>query len=471
MKKYLLLPILFILTAAIVSAANYTVEVTSIRDNIKIDETAQFLVIITNELKTIKNIRIYSPEVEWSIPPQTIKAYPETETSIKLIITPTKYIGPGMYGIKINFKEEGTDELVERIVFVNVKPPGEAVGGYVPSVDMDVRMGEEIDPREPVIITIVLKNQNVLNLTDLKIRIRSDLEAFNIEQEVQLSPLEEKGIELTYELDPLQEPGSYKLSFEVLKGKKVIESAAPKTIEIISFTPDFKEEIEKTSTFFKTVTAITYTSQSNVKDSQLIKIPTGLLKRLFTLTDPESRLVKEAGKRYFVIDLELDPGQAKTIYITTNYRILFYVAIVVIIGLIIYFMFKSPVRIRKGVSDVKMKEGGISEVKVMLEITNASKRPIKNITIVDYVPNISEISKEFVEGTLKPTRVLKHEKKGTILKWELAEMAAGEDRLVSYDIISKLSILGNFRLPRAKVVFKRKGKEIHVYSNSLGVSA
>ena len=104
-------------------------------------------------------------------------------------------------------------------------------------------------------------------------------------------------------------------------------------------------------------------------------------------------------------------------------------------------------------------------------VKNISNKKITNVTVVDYIPNIADISKEFVEGTLKPSKVLVHQKKGTILKWELSEIAPGEERLISYDLKSKLSIIGNFKLPRAKVVFKKGKREIISYSNSLGVNA
>ncbi|MBN2367544.1 hypothetical protein JXC34_00870, partial [Candidatus Woesearchaeota archaeon] len=171
------------------------------------------------------------------------------------------------------------------------------------------------------------------------------------------------------------------------------------------------------------------------------------------------------------IELALEPGESKTVIVTESYRIPFVILIIAIIFAILYYKLKSPVKIRKGISDIKIVEGGVSELKVMLSITNTSKKRIKNVNIMDYVPNIADISKEFVEGTLRPSQVLMHKTKGTVLKWGLEEMAPGEDRLVSYNIKSKLSIIGNFRLPRAKVIFKLKGKEVHAYSNSLGVNA
>ena len=108
---------------------------------------------------------------------------------------------------------------------------------------------------------------------------------------------------------------------------------------------------------------------------------------------------------------------------------------------------------KTNITETRINEGGISKIKIVLEIKSISKKPIKNLTVVDYIPNISDISKEFIEGTLRPSQMLLHKKKGTILTH------------------SKLSIIGNFRLPRAKVIFKRNKKEVHSYSNSVGVNA
>ncbi len=155
--------------------------------------------------------------------------------------------------------------------------------------------------------------------------------------------------------------------------------------------------------------------------------------------------------------------------VTTSYRSIVYVLAFVISILILMYVTRSPVKIRKGIAEIKTKEGGISSLKVILQVTSLVKKPIKNVTIVDYVPSIAHLEKEFIQGTLRPTKILKHEKKGTILKWEIGELGPKEDRLISYNISSKLSIIGSFRLPRAKVLIREKNKEKHVYSNSLGV--
>ena len=68
------------------------------------------------------------------------------------------------------------------------------------------------------------------------------------------------------------------------------------------------------------------------------------------------------------------------------------------------------------------------------------------IEIVDKIPNIADLEKGLSIGTLHPTKILKHERKGTIIKWLIEQLDAGDERVISYKIKSHLSILGEFRL-------------------------
>lgn len=472
MKKGLLFIVMLLLIATLAYAQNFTVDISTIRDQINTDQSAQFLVTVYNEQPKTIQVKAYSPQVEWTIPTSVLDVPGSSKKELKLVITPTKYTNPGTHQININVKDLYTGELVETPILIDLRPPGEAISTYLPSIDVEASMPEKIDPNNEVLVSVNLENQNLLNLSNITLRIRSDLENLNTEETVSLDSLGRKIVELTYRLSPIEKPGVYVVYFDILKNNKVISTAEPKNIEIIIVEKDFAEETEETKSFLKTTTANIYTSDSNVIHTQTIKISTNRFKELFSNTEPKSdNVISENSKRYYIYDVKLDPGQSIIIFVNTNYRILLYASIVIIIGLILYLKYKSPVNIRKNISNFSMKEGGLSKIKIMLEIKSTAKKPIKKITIVDYVPNIADVSKEFTEGTVKPTKILQHSTKGTILKWEFDEIDPGEDRLISYNITSKLSIIGNFKLPRAKVVFKRNKKEVHVFSNSLGVSA
>ena len=473
MKKILPFFIILILSFSIAVAADYDISIIPVKDKITPAQTAKFLVTIaSNSTKIEKFTATLSPaEVRWSMLPETVRVYPSSKESFDLIITPTKSIIPGPYGVKVNFRREQPEELTEETVFINVQPESEIVSKYKPSLKADVDMPISITPNKKLTVRVDVENQNVLNLTDLQIKISSDLKTLNTERVINLAPLEEKVLDFTYELNPLQEPGDYRVSFELLKDNQTIETFSTRVLTVLEIKPGFEKEEKEKLSLLKLTKELTYTSSSNVKDAQKITIPIGLFEKWFTSSIPEAEYFKEEGKRFIGWDLELEPGQSKTIFITVNYRPILYVIVLIIIIIVLYYVYKSPVIIKKGVSDVSTKEGGISQIRLMLEITNNSKKSISNVTIIDYVPNIATLEKTYIEGTLKPSKILHHEERGTILKWELPELAPGEDRLISYNIKSKLSILGNFKLPRAKVKFKHRGKESVSYSNTLGISA
>jgi len=471
MKKYLLFTIILILSTLAVSAEDFDVEITPDSMDIYLEESAEFEISITNNLKSIQNFRVYSSEIEWDVPAIDVKIYPESEVVEKLVISPTKYVTLDRLskGVTIKVRREEPEELVEKVVYINIKSPGQAISEYLPSVRMTYEMADTIDPKDPITIKVTLENQNILNLTDLMINIRSDIPIFNTKQNVQLKPLETKDVEFKYNLDPLQAPGSYKLYFELFKGDKIIEITEPKVIEVGKISHDLLEEIKKETAFFKTVVEAKYTSSSNVKEIKKIKIPINWVKGLFTETMPESEELKEDGKKYLAVNLELNPGESKTVYITTDYRPVFYAIVTILFIVLLFYITKSPVNIRKGIAEIKKEEGGISSLKIMLQIKSISKKPIKHVDIIDNIPSIAELHREFIPGTLKPTKIQKHPKKGSILTWNIGEMGPKEERIISYNIKSKLSILGSFKLPRAKIIIKSKGKEKHVYSNIVGI--
>jgi hypothetical protein len=55
---------------------------------------------------------------------------------------------------------------------------------------------------------------------------------------------------------------------------------------------------------------------------------------------------------------------------------------------------------------------------------------------------------------MQPDKILMHKTKGTVVKWRIDELDAGEERIIKYDMKSKLNILGSFTLPSTKVRYK-----------------
>ena len=124
-----------------------------------------------------------------------------------------------------------------------------------------------------------------------------------------------------------------------------------------------------------------------------------------------------------------------------------------IIGFIIYYLLRSPVVIRKEAFTVGITDEGISEIKVLLHLKNRTERKFEKAVLIDRIPDIVVVSKEIAPGTLPPTSVYRHEKEGTIVKWELGIIEKREERIISYRIKSKLAIIGGVRLPATLLKF------------------
>jgi hypothetical protein len=107
-----------------------------------------------------------------------------------------------------------------------------------------------------------------------------------------------------------------------------------------------------------------------------------------------------------------------------------------------------------------------------MAIINRSKYNVLDLLITDKLPSLVDLHKDFEEGTLRPSSILKHDKKGTIMKWQIRTLEPGEERIIHYKVKTRLSILGSLSLPITVVKFKREGKKARVVgSNRLIIRA
>jgi hypothetical protein len=192
---------------------------------------------------------------------------------------------------------------------------------------------------------------------------------------------------------------------------------------------------------------------------------------LFTSSSEDPQLLDKDGKKYLSWYVELEPAQFAQVKVSTSYRSLFYIMLFFAIALVLFFLFKSPLVVTKKFTSISMKEGGISDIKILIKIKNTGSHRIKDVEVIDKVPHIADIKQDFPVGTLKPDKILTHKMKGTIVKWKLDDVEGSEERMINYEIKSKLSILGNLTLSPVIIKYRTpKGRLVVVRSNTLVVS-
>ena len=71
-------------------------------------------------------------------------------------------------------------------------------------------------------------------------------------------------------------------------------------------------------------------------------------------------------------------------------------------ALVAYLLLRSPIVLKKKAKIVNTKEGGISELKIILSVKNRSGKHVNNVRIIDIIPRLAEFIEKVYEGTLNP---------------------------------------------------------------------
>ncbi len=473
-KAFFLLVVVSLLTISFASAlSEFSVDYEAVKDNVVYREPAEFYISIKNNQEFSDRFKIsFGINPKWStqiIPPKdSYLTINKGETKkIRVLIMAVSEMPPSLYRIPIIVKSLKTN-LSEKIYAPIYLKSGKLAGEYPPTVTAKVSIPEEIYPRETVRIMIDLKNRNKLNITEIKIKLSSIV--INKETTTSLGPLEEKTIIVTYSFDPMEPPKKDTLTLNLYVNGEIIRTIENMPIEIIGYS-DIIESSELEKSFLKTEEKITYTNDGNVRKQETLKIEMGFFEDIVTSTNPKTYVLKEDGKRYRALDADLKPGAKTEIIIIKNFRPLVLIITITLVLLVLYSIFRSDVIVKKQAVVLGTKEGGITEMKVIMNVRNRTARPIKNVAIIDNVPNIADIQKEFQIGTLKPTKIVTHERKGNLIKWNIDFLEKYEERIITYKVRSKLSILGKFKLPPAVIKYENeKGKDVITHSNSVSLS-
>ncbi|RMD58218.1 hypothetical protein D6825_01525 [Candidatus Woesearchaeota archaeon] len=447
MKKGVLLIVLLLAT----SAFAFEVSVFPSERAVNVDETASFDLEIENTAPNTELFELFSSDVTWDVRTEhPLRVEPLSTLKTNLLIRPLR-VNPGIYSVPVHFKRAGTNDVKKVLLQIEVHSPTLA-GEYLPAVRGFVKMPEEVDPRKDVEIKVSLENQNLRNLSEVEVKLRSNL--INKDYKTSLGPLEKKTLTFVVKLDKLTPPQEDVLQVSIIVPTPEnayqfdVQPAKFKVLEHGGVVP----VVEEKSSFLKRSQDVVLVNEANRKLTHIYKVPAGLFKRLFISGVPDPRV--EGSELLWEVDLE--PGARTTLRITYNYRPLFYLAALLAIGLFVYFWFRSPLVVKKKARVLRTDEHGITDIKVVIELVNRSNKVLRKVKVLDLLPRLVDILPS--ESLLSPD-VTKHEDKGALLKWKFEVMEPREHRILVYRARARLSVLGGLTLPVAAVHFLVDGQE------------
>ncbi|MFW5991261.1 MAG: hypothetical protein ACOCQX_03445 [Candidatus Nanoarchaeia archaeon] len=437
-------------------------------------EQANFSLHVANTGDTDEKVSYFFPSTSgWSITTdptasaRTIEPGENVTTNIKVKPIEDRLI-PKEYDLNFRVSSLTTGEkypLAFRIYLRNA----EAYRSYVPIINIDVDAQEEVIPTESAKLKITLNNRNRLNISNFSLKIQSSVNPENdqvLSLNVPPNGVVKEEIELNYPDNTTPTTDEILLKPTIAEYNKTYNTIE-KIIKIAGYT-DVKTEEKIDKGFLKKKESFIYTNNGNTEATKTKRLRSGTFKEFFTRGSPDYEEVNIDGYKYLEWNLDIEPQETKTINVTVNYRPLFIVLLLLAVGLALYYLERSPVIIKKETKRIPGFEGETSRLKVLLHVKNRTNKPIENLDVVDTIPKIAQLGKKHSVGTMQPSKVLNHEKKGTIVKWNIPVLEAYEERIVSYQIYSKLEIIGPMKLSKATVKYKNKrGKTSRVYSNNV----
>ncbi len=453
---------------------NFVVDTVILQDSIPYGESGILNISIMNRQDVTDTFKVYISNDMWSTTTSPIYVYqteyglsiaPQKTESFKLYAKPFSSLIPGLYNVNIVIESRNAGDIYTKNVLMAVRGQG-VIGEYVPVLRTDVVITNngKLDPRQESEILVKLDNLNPLNLSNISLILHSSF--FDFKRTTSLGPLEQKNELFTVSFNPIEAPKKDMLSITIKRGDEIIKNVKTE-FEIISYT-DLKLDRQEKLGVLKKQFIYTYTNNGNVNRQETVKFETNLATQAVTKTIPQATITKENRKEYLTWYVTFKPQETYKIIVEYNYQLLFFIVLVITGSIIAYYIFRSPVVIKKEVSIADKQAEEVSQLKILLYIKNRTGNPVKSVKVMDKVPTIAEMRDEFVVGTLKPSKVLRHEKKGTIIEWDVKFLESYEERIISYKIKSKLSILGFFNLPPAMVKFRDdKGRDKSVLSNKV----
>lgn len=299
-------------------------------------------------------------------------------------------------------------------------------------------------------VSVYIKNIANFNFRDMDVKFSSPF--FNFEKALSLDAYQKESFEINLNKEDFRDlmAGFYTLNAEINVEEEKAEIEGIMRFsekDIVTSSQDEYGVIIHTKKILKV-------NEGNIVSESSTVLKKNIISRLFTTFSPEPDIIERKGLSvYYSWERELKPGEELEIVVRTNWLLplLAILLITSIVALTKQFS-KTNLSLTKKVRFVRAK-GGEFALKVSV-IINARKY-IERVNVIDRLPALVKLHERF--GGEMPKKIDEKNKK---IEWYFDKLEAGESRIISYIIYSKVGILGKFALPTATAMYEREG-ELH----------
>lgn len=453
MKKKILVMLFSLILIPLVTA-QIAVQDEVVKNVLTPEETASFTLSITNGGSSSDVFGISIGDTNWrdKIEDDFLEVAAGKTAQTEIELTPNKALKPGRYSVNLRvYSRTQPETFIDHLLVVDVIAYEDLISASIESNP------DGLDPRRENLIRLNLKNKNSIGLKGIKVTLESSL--FEDSREVDFLPAELRNEEFQVNLDENIERGDYDVRILVeLNGNKLVDKT--EKIKVGSYK-DVTDDESVNNAFLLTERKFVKHNSGNIETTETYKARVTTFESYFTSVYPApTKAFRENGGYYYQWNFILKPGESYKISVSTSYRTPISIVIVTILLLgLLYYTFGTKVSIKKRILTVK--SGNNVNMKVLLIVKNESRKALKNLTLIDYLPKGTKVPAEF--GVPKPNKVSRGS--GTeMLLWRLDNMVKGEERVVSYRVKDNYDVPG-IHVPRAIVKYRVGERDVVTKSN------
>ena len=444
MKKLLIIFLTLLLVFPLISALNVSVERLSEGEVLinNLSGSVIFDLMITN-MGNANTLEFYNL-VGFSMTPKRV-SFGEWET--KNVLLEIKPIGDfthtGFYSFDYFIRGKDFTEVKQKLLFKSV------------NLESVFEVGSGELNLEENSIEIYVKNN--VNFDFEKVEGKFSSPFFDIEETFSIGPSEKKIFTVEFNQEEFKElmAGFYTFNAELsVEGKKSELEGVIKFVE-----KDLLKTSKKDYGFIINTQVIEKINEGNILVNSETVVKKNMVSRLFTTFSPNPDNVDREGTIvYYTWAKQINPGESLEITIKTNWLFPFIIIMLIIIIIFLVTQYtKTHVVIRKKVSFVKAKGG---EFALKVSIFVQAKNYVERVSIIDKLPPLVKVYEKF--GKEEPSKVNTANRR---IEWNYEKLEAGETRLLTYIIYSKVGIVGRFALPFTTAIYEKNGKIQEAESN------
>jgi len=440
MKKIFLVIVITILSLSLVSAINLKIEKVSENEAmiIGLDQPAIFDLKITNNGDP-GNFIFYNFFGTDTFPKGTVY----------ISSGETKEVQVGVYP-RTDIKQEG------KIIFdIFIKDQNDEQTNYslmVNAINLKdaFEVGTEEFKPDSNNVTVYVKNLANFNFNSLKAEFKSSF--FDFDETLSLEGLQKQSFEISLDKEKFRDlmAGFYTMDAAISTDDQKVNVQGT-----IKFSE--KDIVESTQNEYGIIIntkKISKTNEGNVISDAVVVIKKNVISRLFTTFSPEPDLVERKGLIiYYTWENELKPGEELNITVKTNWLLPLLAVLLVIAVVILAKQFsKTNLSLKKKVTFVRAK-GGEFALKVSVIVT--ARKFVERVNVIDRLPPITKLHEKF--GGELPKKI---DLRNRRIEWYFDKLQAGESRVISYIIYSRVGVIGKFALPNTTAIYEKDG-EVH----------